>query len=185
MSDDTLDMFGDTVAPKAATKAKPEAKESPDGSIATETSTIRAMDKPDVRVDPKRLAKIRGKAAVARLKKQGAGTDKRFVRLSRDMKRILLTLIKEGSLTTTEVATMLVGLEQFYSMTNEERKIQRNTVRKTMAKLEERGLAVSDDVPNKAQRTSHLTGEVETGVFGTTKSYRLAPGAKQGCMTHL
>ena len=62
-------------------------------------------------------------------------------------------------------------------MTPEQRKVQRNTARKTGAKLEARGLVVVEKVPNITERKNR-NGELQKGRFGILMQYKLAPGAK-------
>ena len=171
-----LDLLGlETV--KVTTRKRDTTKPKPMVKASTGSA------KPVSQMSPAQMAKLRQVAAKARAK--AVKPDARFSRLSRDQRKILMALLTEATLTTTEVAVLITGAEEFHSMPAPDRKILRNTVRKSMAKLEDRGLVVSEDVPNKSQRQNWSTGEVEWGVFGQTKSYRLASGVRNDCKAQL
>ena len=105
------------------------------------------------------------------------GKDPRFSRISKDQKRILRSLAKEGAQTTAQLSRVVFeGFDEFHAQSQ---KVARNTVRASMEKLEARGLVVIDEIPNTTERRNWKSGEAERGVFGVTKSYRLEKGIRQ------
>ena len=139
--------------------------------------------KPTTAVDPELMSRVRALGAkyrpkMAKARAERAEADSRFVRLSSFQKRLLVTLCVRESLTTAEVAILSAfEPEEYTEAPRDQQKIYRNTARKTMEKLAERGLVELYDVPNLVRRRSR-SGEVSWGVFGETKAVRIVPEHK-------
>ena len=148
-----------------ARKRPPSAAKSPPDATTELMSRVRALG-----------AKYRPTMAKARAER--AEADSRYVRLSSFQKRLLVTLCVRESLTTAEVAILSAfEPEDYTEASRDQQKIYRNTARKTMEKLADRGLVELYDTPNLVKRRSR-SGEVSWGVFGETKAVRIVPEHK-------